>query len=63
MLATELLEVPEVQAHAGQERGVEAAELLGGMAEPAHVESIREAEARVAEQEGFAQRWVGRLKS
>lgn len=62
MLATGLLEVPEVQAHAGQERGVEAAGLLGEMVEPAHVESVQETEAKVAEQEGFAQRWVDRLK-
>ena len=62
VLATELLEVPEVQAHAGQERGVEAAGLLGEMVEPAHVESVQETEAKVAEQEGFAQRWVDRLK-
>ena len=49
VLATELLEVPEVQAHAGQEPGVEATGLLGEMVEPAHVESVQETEAKVAE--------------
>lgn len=49
VLATELLEVPEVQAHAGQERGGEVTGLLGEMVEPARVESVQEMEAKVAE--------------
>ena len=60
--ATGPLEVLEVQAHAGQGRGVEAAGLLGEMAEPVHVESVKETEAKVAEQEVIDQRRADRLK-
>jgi len=62
VLATGVLEVREVQAHAGQERGVEEAEPLGEMVEQAHVESVQETEAKVAEQEAIEQRWADRLK-